>query len=217
MSKPAKFTLSFNLNLINDESIAMFTLYQRAFNSIKTYEGTPPDGDDIHIMMDIYGLEILIGPGAAIGKGLKAPIGCEICFTDVNEFSRAYSVLTKESKSYSLEGPFPWATKIGLVDNKFGVGRTFYYNKQYSRQMYIRFIMNFRCAAAFNVSVLSGGSPAYFSARCVCRATIRAVIPSIAFSHRSSSRQFFSSAANSLIIFLLCGMSIQTLEAERSV
>ena len=129
MSKPAKFTLSFNLSLTNDERIAMFTLYQRAFNAIKTYEGTPPDGDDIHIMIDIYGLEILIGPGAAIGKGLKDPICCEIRFTDENEFSRAYSVLIEESKSYSLEGPFPWATKLGLVEDKFGIGRALYYNK----------------------------------------------------------------------------------------
>ena len=121
MSKPAKFT--------NDERIAMFTLYQRAFNAIKTYEGTPPDGDDIHIMIDIYGLEILIGPGAAIGKGLKDPICCEIRFTDENEFSRAYSVLIEESKSYSLEGPFPWATKLGLVEDKFGIGWALYYNK----------------------------------------------------------------------------------------
>ncbi len=129
MSKPAKFTLSFNLSLTNDERIAMFTLYQRAFNAIKTYEGTPPDGDDIHIMIDIYGLEILIGPGAAIGKGLKDPICCEIRFTDENEFSRAYSVLIEESKSYSLEGPFPWATKLGLVEDKFGIGWALYYNK----------------------------------------------------------------------------------------
>lgn len=129
MSKPAKFTLSFNLSLTNDERIAMFTLYQRAFNAIKTYEGKPPDGDDIHIIIDIYGLEILIGPGAAIGKGLKDPICCEIRFTDENEFSRAYSVLIEESKSYSLEGPFPWATKLGLVEDKFGIGWALYYNK----------------------------------------------------------------------------------------
>jgi hypothetical protein len=48
----------------------------------KTYEGTPPDGDEIHIMLDIYGLEVLIGPGSATGNGLKDPINCEVRFSD---------------------------------------------------------------------------------------------------------------------------------------
>lgn len=40
----------------------MFQFYQNAFHARKTYEDTPPDSDDIHIMMDIYGVENLIGP-----------------------------------------------------------------------------------------------------------------------------------------------------------
>lgn len=129
MPKSARFTLSFNFNLTNDERIAMFQLYQKAFNATKTYEGTPPNDNDIHIMMDIYGLEILIGPGAAIGKGLKDPIVCEVRFTDENEFSKAYETLIQEGKNHSLEGPYPWATKIGLVEDKFGVGWALYYNE----------------------------------------------------------------------------------------
>ena len=43
----------------------MFQFYQNAFHARKTYEGTPPDSDDIHIMMDICGVENLIGPGVA--------------------------------------------------------------------------------------------------------------------------------------------------------
>ena len=129
MASSTKFTLSFNFNLTNDERIAMFDLYQNAFNAKKTYEGKPPNGDDIHIMMDIYGLEILIGPGSAIGKGLKDPICCEVRFSDESEFSRAYDVLAQESKSHSLEGPYPWATKLGLIEDKFGVGWALYYNK----------------------------------------------------------------------------------------
>ena len=92
----------------------MFQFYQNAFHARKTYEGTPPDSDDIHIMMDIYGVENLIGPGVAPGSGNS--ICCEIRFTDENEFCRAYGILTQESKSHSLEGPFPWAlSKISSV------------------------------------------------------------------------------------------------------
>ena len=46
----------------------MFQFYQNAFHARKTYEDTPPDSDDIHIMMDIYGVENLIGPGVAPGR-----------------------------------------------------------------------------------------------------------------------------------------------------
>ena len=47
----------------------MFQFYQNAFHARKTYEGTPPDSDDIHIMMDIYGVENLIGSGVAPSSG----------------------------------------------------------------------------------------------------------------------------------------------------
>ncbi len=49
----------------------MFQFYQNAFHARKTYEGTPPDSDDIHIMMDIYGVENLIGSGVA-------PVRCRL-------------------------------------------------------------------------------------------------------------------------------------------
>lgn len=55
MSNSARFTISFNYELSNDERIEMSELYQKAFNAKKTYEGTPPDGDEIHIMLDVYG------------------------------------------------------------------------------------------------------------------------------------------------------------------
>ena len=61
----------------------------------KTYEGYSSDSDDIHIMMDIYGVENLIGPGSARQRN---SICCEIRFTDENEFCRAYGILTQESK-----------------------------------------------------------------------------------------------------------------------
>ena len=80
-------------------------------------------------MLDICGIEILICPGAAIGKGLKDPIVCEIRFSDESEFTQAYEILIQEGKSHSLEGPYPWATQLGLVEDKFGVGWALYYNE----------------------------------------------------------------------------------------
>jgi len=124
----ATFTMAFNIKLTNEERIKAFELYQRAFNAKKTYEGTPPNGDDLHIMMDIYGFEILIGPGSENGRGMNNPLICEVRFDDEKEFHKAYDVLIEESQSNALEGPYPWATKLALVTDKFGVGWALYYN-----------------------------------------------------------------------------------------
>ena len=129
MSNSTRFTLSFNDKLTNDARIEMSELYQTAFIAKKAYEGTPPDGDDIHIMLDIYGLEILIGPGSATGKGFKDPICCDVRFSDYNEFSKAYEILSQDGKSHALEGPYPWDTKLGLIEDKVGVDWALYYNE----------------------------------------------------------------------------------------
>lgn len=130
MSGNAKFTMAFNINTTNEERIEIFELYQKAFGAIKTWEGTPPNGDDIHIMMNIYGFEILLGPGSGASRGMNNPLICEVRFDDENDFRRAYDVLTKEGQNQSLEGPYPWATLLGLVTDKFGIGWAFYYNEK---------------------------------------------------------------------------------------
>ncbi len=129
MSTEAQFTVSFNYALTNAERIEMSKLYIRAFGAVVTYEGTPPGGDDIHIMLKICNIEILIGPGKAVGRGLKDPIACEVRFKDEREFMNAYNALSEEGRECSLEGPYPWADKLGLIEDKFGVGWALYYNE----------------------------------------------------------------------------------------
>ena len=128
MSKYPRFTISFNIDTTNEERLEMFELYQKAFNAKKLSEGTPPDSDEIHIMMEICGVEMLLGPGDTTGKGLDNAIVCEIRFDSETEFRKAYDVLVQEAQSYSLEGPYPWATLLALVTDKFGVGWALYFN-----------------------------------------------------------------------------------------
>ena len=104
-----KFTMSFSIGPSNKERIEAFELYQRAFKAKKLLESTPPDNDDIHIMMEIYGQEILIGPGKSMGTG--------------------FNEIGKEAQSYHTEGPYPWAAILGLVVDKFGIGWALYYNE----------------------------------------------------------------------------------------
>ena len=131
----AKFTMSFsigstnNANKDNKERLDAFELYSKAFNAKKLSEEGPPEYDDIHIMMDIYGIEILLGPGGGkIGTGFDNILNCEVRFDSESEFHMAYDVLVKENaKSHSLEGPYPWATLLGLVVDRFGIGWALYY------------------------------------------------------------------------------------------
>lgn len=130
MSKYPQFTMSFNIGLSNKERIEAFELYQKAFNAKKLSESTPPNGNDIHIMMEIYGLEILIGPGSVAGTGFESALSCEIRFDKEDDFRKAYDEIRKDAQSQSIEGPYPWATLLGLVIDKFGIGWALYYNEQ---------------------------------------------------------------------------------------
>ena len=129
MSNGPKFTMAFNISTTNEDRLAIFDLYHRAFGATKLSEGTPPDSDDLHIMMEIFGFEILLGPGSDTGRGLNNPLVLEARFDDERDFRRAYDVLVDEAQNHSLEGPYPWATLLGLVTDKFGMGWALYYNK----------------------------------------------------------------------------------------
>jgi len=134
----SKFTMSFSIGSTNENSqdnnerLAAFELYRKAFNAKKLSEEGPPEYEDIHIMMEIYGTQILLGPGGGkVGTGFDNILNCEVRFDNENEFRTAYDVLVKEgSQSHSLEGPYPWATLLGLVIDRFGIGWALYYTKK---------------------------------------------------------------------------------------
>lgn len=128
MSAHPEFTLSFNLTATNEQRQEMASLYEKAFHAKKLCESMPPDGQDLHIMMELCGMEILLGPGGAVGSGLQNPIICEVRFADSQEFYRAYEVLKQEGKEASMEGPYPWAYRLALVTDKFGIGWALYLN-----------------------------------------------------------------------------------------
>jgi hypothetical protein len=122
--------MSFNIGSTNEERLDAFELYQQAFKAKKLWEGTPPNGDDIHITMEIYGLEILLGPGGKVGTGFDNALSCEVHYDDENDFRKAYNVIIRDCKHHSLEGPYPWATLLALVTDKYGIGWALYFNEK---------------------------------------------------------------------------------------
>jgi uncharacterized glyoxalase superfamily protein PhnB len=131
MSEYPKFKMSFEIGSTNEERFEAFNLYQEAFNAVKTAESIPPDGRDIHISMEINGFPFFIGPGGQDKErdGLKLGIVCELHYDKEDDLRRAYAVLAREGRSCSLEGPFPWATLLALVTDKFGIGWALYYHE----------------------------------------------------------------------------------------
>lgn len=130
MAEYPKFKMAFSIGSTNEERIEAFELYQQAFNARKISESTPPDGDDIHIMMEINGFEILLGPGGKVEKVLENAMTCEIHFDNENDLRKAYDVLVQEGQNYSLGGPYPWATVLALVTDKYGIGWAFYFHEK---------------------------------------------------------------------------------------
>jgi len=129
MGEYPKFKMSFCIGKTNEERIEAFEMYQQAFGAKKTWEGVPPDGGDIHIGMDINGVEFLIGPGGKVEKILENAMCCEFHFDSEQDLRKAYDILIQDSPRYSLEGPYPWATVLGLVIDKFGIAWALYFNE----------------------------------------------------------------------------------------
>ena len=124
-----KFAMAFNIGKTNEERIEAFEMYQQAFHAKKISENIPPDGKDIHIVMDLDGLKILLAPGEKVDKIIENAMCCEFHFDSENDLKKAYDILSAQSLNCSLEGPFPWATLLGLVVDKFGVCWALYYNE----------------------------------------------------------------------------------------
>jgi len=125
----SKFAMAFNIGKTNEERIEAFTMYQQAFKAKKLSESTAPGCNDIHIMMDMDGIGILLAPGGKVEKITENAMCCEFNFDSEKDLRKAYDILSRQSLNHSLDGPFPWATLLGLVTDKFGICWALYYNE----------------------------------------------------------------------------------------
>ncbi len=123
------FAMAFNIGKTNEERIEAFEMYQQAFNAKKIAEAAPPNGGDLHIVMDLDGVKILLAPGGKVEKIIENAMCCEFTFHSESDLKRAYHILSAQCLRCSLEGPFPWATLLGLVVDKFGVCWALYTNE----------------------------------------------------------------------------------------
>ena len=125
----SKFAMAFNIGKTNEERIEAFNLYQEAFHAKKISEAAPPNGGDLHIVMDLAGTRILLTSGGKVQKITENAMCCEFHFDSENDLKKAYQILARQSLRCSLEGPYPWAALLGLVVDRFGICWALYYNE----------------------------------------------------------------------------------------
>lgn len=114
-----RLSLAFNIASNNQDRIEAFELYQKAFDAIKVWEaGNAPDGNGIHIGMQINGFPVMLGPGGE--KNEEHVVTVELMFDNEADLRRAYDILKEEGQNYSI-GSYPWAPVGALVTDKYGV------------------------------------------------------------------------------------------------
>jgi uncharacterized glyoxalase superfamily protein PhnB len=112
--------MAFNIGSTNEERIEAFEMYRQAFNAKKISEATPPEGGDIHIVMEINGLHILLAPGGKVQKTLENSMCCEFLFDNEDDLHKAYDILSKNAM-YNSIGSYPWAPIGASVTDKYGI------------------------------------------------------------------------------------------------
>lgn len=123
MAEQPRFSVAYNIQSTIEERREMAELYQRAFSAKRVWE------DDMHVGIEIGGVSLLLAPGDAEGKGLDNPLILEVHYDDKDKFLKAYETLAEDGPEHSMEGPYPWATRLGLVTDKFGIGWALYYDE----------------------------------------------------------------------------------------
>lgn len=112
--------MAFNIGGTNEERREAFEMYRQAFGAVKISELMPPDGGDLHIVMEINGLSVLLAPGGKVERVVENAMCCEFQFENENDLRKAYDVLVENSLNHSI-GSYPWAPVGALVTDKYGV------------------------------------------------------------------------------------------------
>lgn len=120
MAEHARFSLAFEIPSADQDRREAFALYEEAFGARKISEFSPPgpDADNLHIMMEIGGTEILLHPNKQAHA--ESVICCQMHFDDDDAVHRAYNALAREGRDCSI-GSWPHAPLNALVTDKYGV------------------------------------------------------------------------------------------------
>ncbi len=121
--KPPKFSMGFDIAHNDREMIEAFALYQEAFGAEKVAEFTPPgpNRENLHIVMEIYGVEVLLHP---VGYGEeRIQAGGIWAYDNEDDLRRTIAVLSREARS-AESASWPHWPVCAFITDKYGVAWT---------------------------------------------------------------------------------------------
>lgn len=117
--KTPKFSMGFDIvHHTYQEMKEAFNFYQRAFGATKITEFLPYDSDDnnLHIIMEIHGIEVLLHPGGEE----RIRDGGIWAYDDDEALKNAIDVLSQDAQQIRMESWPHWPIAAFIVD-KYGV------------------------------------------------------------------------------------------------
>jgi len=118
-SKP-KYSMGFDIAHNDAEMIEVFTFYQKAFGANKIAEFTPPGSyqDNLHIIMEIYGIEVLLHP---VGYGEeRIQYGGLWAYDNDDILNHTIDILSVNARSIRRDSWPHWPIFAQITD-KFGI------------------------------------------------------------------------------------------------
>ena len=94
MMRQIRFAMAFNIGKTNEERNEACALYQRAFDAVRLWETTPPGCGDVHIGMELGGVNVLLCPGGKVNRTTENAMCCEFTFDSEEELRKAYDILS---------------------------------------------------------------------------------------------------------------------------
>lgn len=118
VKQPPKLSMGFLIAPNYDEMVAAFAFYQKAFGANKIAEFQPYDSgkDNLHIIMEIYGIEYLLHPSTS--EILQ--YGGMWTYDDDEALQNAISVLSQDAREVRINSWPHWPITAFIID-KYGV------------------------------------------------------------------------------------------------
>ena len=116
-----KFSMGFDIGHNDTEMVEAFELYQEAFGANKIAEFSPGGPNNLHIVMDVYGIEILLHP-VAYGEE-RTRDGGIWAYDDDDTLWNAINVLSRDAREVRIDSWHHWPIAAFIID-KYGIART---------------------------------------------------------------------------------------------
>lgn len=118
LKEPPKYSMGFLIAPKYEEMVGAFEFYQKAFGANKIAEFCPygSDKDNLHIIMEIHGIEVLLHPS----KSEILQYGGMWTYDDDEAIQNAISVLSQDAREVRIDSWPHWPIAAFIID-KYGV------------------------------------------------------------------------------------------------